>query len=76
VNPNFLGRKIGREFYKKLIDEQSAFSTICAFVALEPRCNLTSLRFHESLGFRKAALFNRDRFEGIDNYKSLLLVRR
>ncbi|MEL6930026.1 MAG: GNAT family N-acetyltransferase, partial [Cyanobacteria bacterium J06600_6] len=79
VNPHCLRKNIGREFYEKLI-KQSASPTICAFVALEPRCNRTSLKFHESLGFRKAALFQRDEFKGdgfetIENYKSLLLVR-
>ena len=76
VNPDFLRENNGREFYEKLINEQSLSSVTCAFVALEPRCNITSLKFHESLGFRKAALFKRDKFAGIENYKSLLLVRQ
>jgi L-amino acid N-acyltransferase YncA len=74
VDPRHVGKGIGRSFYEWLMRRQPK-SVPCAFVALTPRCNASSLRFHASLGFEKAAIFRRGEFLGQNDYQSLLLVR-
>jgi L-amino acid N-acyltransferase YncA len=73
VNPEYSGRGIGRSFYNWLINHHED-KIACAFVALYPRCNSSSLRFHAALGFEKTALFSRQEFWGERNYRSLLLA--
>ncbi len=73
VNPVHDGRGIGRSFYRWLLKKHSELLP-CAFVALHPRCNAASIRFHAAVGFEKAAVFRSDMFLGQRNYQSLLYV--
>jgi GNAT superfamily N-acetyltransferase len=73
VDPLYAGQGTGRSFYSWLSQHHPQYLP-CAFVALHPRCNAASLRFHTSCGFEKAALFHREKFLGQRDYQSLLFV--
>lgn len=73
VDPGHRGKGIGRSFYEWLLQRYPAFLP-CAFVSLQPRCNKSSLRFHATVGFERAALFRRDKYLGYHDFKSVLFV--
>ena len=63
----------GKALYRHLIQNYPQ-TQLSAYVAEEPP-NEKSKRFHLKIGFQKTCRFTADSFQGIQNYKSGLLVR-
>lgn len=74
VGKNYRRRRIGRDLYA-FSAGFIAHTGLYMFACVSPVENRASLRFHESLGFKKAALFERDIFHGLVNYRSILMLK-
>ncbi len=65
---------IARFIYQNLLDSYPQ-RNFAAFIIEKPVENRISMKFHEKLGFRKGAVFSREEYLGIQNFKSILYFR-
>lgn len=65
-----IGKFIYENLFKKFPDRN-----FVAFVAKEPYLNRASREFHKALGFERIGIFKRERYLGLDNYKSYFFYK-
>lgn len=66
---------IGKFLYRSLFDTLQTVHFF-GFIMINPIKNAASVNFHEANNYEMVGLFERDHFEGFDNYKSLLYYRK
>jgi predicted GNAT superfamily acetyltransferase len=74
VGKNCRRSGIGRDLYA-FSETYVAHTGLYMFVCVSPVENIASIRFHETVGFKKAAIFRRDIFNELVNYESVLMLK-
>jgi L-amino acid N-acyltransferase YncA len=73
VRRDCLGRGVGHYVYRRLRDRFPG-QLLAAFIVISPRSNTYSVAFHRHEGFVAVGRFKRDRFRGLQNYESSLML--